>query len=191
MMKSFQRVCIQVLQDDDPGVNQNDFPDQMEFSGLVLPLKYHFRPGAGDDGVTLVVPASLLNRVEAKRCQWLVPGMLEEKVIAMIKSLPKQQRRNFVPAPDYASQSIPVMLQDPNRSLTDALSAVLQKMTGVHVADSEWQQEQLPTHLQMRFEILDTSGKTIDEGRDIELIFGTGTSVICRNGWRLVPRVYK
>ena len=157
-----------LLQDDDPGVNQNDFPDQMEFSGLVLPLKYHFRPGAGDDGVTLVVPASLLNRVEAKRCQWLVPGMLEEKVIAMIKSLPKQQRRNFVPAPDYASQSIPVMLQDPNRSLTDALSAVLQKMTGVHVADSEWQQEQLPTHLQMRFEILDTSGKTIDEGRDIE-----------------------
>ena len=89
-------------------------------------------------------------------------------MIAMIKSLPKQLRRNFVPAPDYASQSIPVMLQDPNRSLTDALSSVLQKMTGVHVADSDWQQEHVPTHLQMRYEILDANGKTIDEGRDIE-----------------------
>ena len=157
-----------LLQDDDPGVNQNDFPDQMEFSGLVLPLKYHFRPGSADDGVTLVVPASLLNRVEAKRCQWLVPGMLEEKVIAMIKSLPKQLRRNFVPAPDYATQSIPVMTQDTNRPLTQALSAVLQKLTGVDISDAEWQPTLLPAHLQMRFEILDANGTTIDEGRDIE-----------------------
>lgn len=157
-----------LVRDDDPGINQNDFPDQMEFSGLVLPLKYHFRPGASDDGVTLVVPASLLNRIEAKRCQWLVPGMLEEKVIAMIKSLPKQLRRNFVPAPDYASQALPVMKQDTNRSLTNALSATLQKLTGVVVEDSDWQIEQLPTHLQMRFEILDAEGSCIDEGRNIE-----------------------
>ena len=68
-----------LLQDDDPGVNQNDFPDQMEFSGLVLPLKYHFRPGAGDDGVTLVVPASLLNRVEAKRVNGWCPACLRKK----------------------------------------------------------------------------------------------------------------
>ena len=151
-----------LLQDDDPGVNQNDFPDQMEFSGLVLPLKYHFKPGSADDGVTLVVPASLLNRVESKRCQWLVPGMLEEKVIAMIKSLPTQLRRNFVPAPDYAIQSIPVMTQDTNRPLTQALSAVLQKLTGVDISDAEWQPTLLPAHLQMRFEILDANGTTID-----------------------------
>lgn len=157
-----------LVRDDDPGINQNDFPDQMEFSGLVLPLKYHFRPGASDDGVTLVVPASLLNRVEANRCQWLVPGMLEEKVIAMIKSLPKQLRRNFVPAPDYASQALPVMKQDTNRALTNALSGTLQKFAGVVVEDSDWQPEQLPAHLQMRFEILDASGNCIDEGRDIE-----------------------
>ena len=99
-----------LLRDDDPDINQNDFPDQMEFAGLVLPLKYHFKPGAEDDGVTLVVPASLLNRVEVEKCQWLVPGMLEEKVIAVIKSLPKQLRRNFVPAPDYAAQAITCLL---------------------------------------------------------------------------------
>ncbi len=157
-----------LVKDEDPDIDQNDFPDQMEFSGLVLPLKYHFRPGAGDDGVTLVIPASLLNRVEAKKCQWLVPGMLEDKVIAMIKSLPKLLRRNFVPAPDYAAQSLSMMQQDTNQSLLDALSRVLQKMTGVHLAATDWQLEQLPVHLLMRYEILDADGKTIDEGRDIE-----------------------
>ncbi len=157
-----------LVRDDDPNINQSDFPDQLEFSGLVLPLKYRFRPGAGDDGVTLVVPASLLNRVEVDKCQWLVPGMLEEKVIAVIKSLPKQLRRNFVPAPDYGAQSIPLMQQSESKSFFDALSGALQKMTGVHVAATDWQLDQLPVHMLMRYEILDSDGKTIDEGRDIE-----------------------
>ena len=157
-----------LLRDDDTDINQSDFPDQIEFTGLVLPLKYHFRPGASDDGVTLVVPASLLNRVDAKKCQWLVPGMLEEKVIAMIKSLPKQVRRNFVPAPDYAMQSIPMMQPEVNHALTDALSSVLQKLTGVHVQSTDWQTDQLPVHLLMRYEVLDSAGQSIDDGRDIE-----------------------
>ncbi len=157
-----------LVRDDDPEINQNDFPDQIEFTGLVLPLKYHFKPGANDDGVTLVVPASLLNRVDAKKCQWLVPGMLEEKVIAMIKSLPKQMRRNFVPAPDYAVQSIPMMQSDVNRALPDALSGALQKLTGVHVQSTDWQTDQLPVHLLMRYEVLDSTGQSIDDGRGIE-----------------------
>ena len=157
-----------LVKDDDPGINQSDFPDQIEFAGLVLPLKYHFRPGATDDGVTLIVPASLLNRIDAKQCEWLVPGMLEDKVVAMIKSLPKQLRRNFVPVPDYAVQSIPIMKQNIQRSLTDALSDALRHLTGQKVVPSDWQKDQWPDHLQMRFEILDSNGKSIDEGRDLE-----------------------
>ncbi len=157
-----------LLQDEDPGFDQKDFPDQMEFAGLVLPLKYHFRPGANDDGVTLVVPASLLNRVNAKQCQWLVPGMLEEKVVAMIKSLPKQLRRNFVPAPDFAAQSIAVMQNEGSKSLQDALAAALQKLSGISIDSSDWQPAQWSAHLLMRAEVLDNDGKTIDEGRDIE-----------------------
>ncbi len=157
-----------LLRDDDPGFDQKDFPDQIEFSGLVLPLKYHFRPGAGDDGVTLVVPASLLNRVDARHCQWLVPGMLEEKVVAMIKSLPKQLRRNFVPAPDYASKSTAIIQSDTGKSLQDALAGALHQLTGIRVEADDWQPEQWPVHLLMRAEVLDNDGKTIDEGRNIE-----------------------
>ncbi len=157
-----------LVRDEDPNINQRDFPDQIEFAGLVLPLKYHFKPGASDDGVTLVVPASLLNRVDVGKCQWLVPGMLEEKIVAMIKSLPKQQRRNFVPAPDYASQAMALMQQNANQSLVAALSDALQKLTGVHIPQTDWQNDQLPVHLLMRAEVLDGSGQTIDEGRDIK-----------------------
>lgn len=157
-----------LVRDEGPDIDQKDFPDQIEFSGLVLPLKYHFKPGADDDGVTLVVPVSLLNRVEADECQWLVPGMLEEKVVAVIKSLPKQLRRNFVPAPDYAAQSIPMIQQSESKSFFAALSGVLQKLTGVQVAAADWQLDQLPPHMLMRYEILDANGKTIDDGRDIE-----------------------
>ena len=157
-----------LVRDEDAGVNPNDFPDQLEFTGLVLPLKYHFRPGASDDGVTLVTPASLLNRVNAKQCEWLVPGMLEEKVVAMIKSLPKQLRRNFVPAPDFAAQSIPIMLNNTGVSLTEALASALQQLTGVKIDKEDWQSDQLPPHMLMRVEVLDAKGKTIDDGRNIE-----------------------
>ena len=91
-----------LLRDEEPDIKAADFPDQMEISGIVLPLKYNFKPGAETDGVTLVIPVSLLNRIQSAQCEWLVPGMLQEKITALIKSLPKQQRRNYVPAPDYA-----------------------------------------------------------------------------------------
>ena len=156
-----------LFRDDDPGVSSRDFPDQIEFAGLVLPLKYHFKPGASDDGVTLVVPASLLNRVDARQCEWLVPGMLEEKVVAMIKSLPKQLRRNFVPAPDYAAQSIKKISSVDGKSLYESLSVSLNALTGVRIQPDDWQPEQLPVHLVMRVEVLDADGKTIDEGRNI------------------------
>jgi len=155
-----------LVRDEDAAVNPHDFPDQLEFSGLVLPLKYHFRPGASDDGVTLVTPASLLNRVSAQKCEWLVPGMLEEKLVTMIKSLPKQLRRNFVPAPDFASKSLSVL--DTSKSLSDALSAALHQMTGIKIDHHDWQAEQWPAHMLMRVEVLDAKGKSIDEGRNIE-----------------------
>jgi len=156
-----------LLREDDPGVDKNEFPDQMEFSDLVLPLKYNFKPGAHDDGVTLMVPVTLLNRLNAAQCEWLVPGMLEEKVVALIKSLPKQLRRNFVPAPDYASNAVAVLDRNDKQSLVKSLSEILQRMTGVALKDDDWQVEQFPAHLLMRIEVLDADGGVLDEGRDL------------------------
>jgi len=159
-----------LLQDEEPGISKTDFPDQIEMGGVVLPLKYHFKPGAATDGVTLSVPVSLLNRVKAEQCEWLVPGMLTEKITAMIKSLPKTLRKNYVPAPDYAERVQPLLESHRQLSLSEALTTCLNQLSRSSLTIEDWQIDQLPTHLRMRFEILDAEGKRIDEGRELLLL---------------------
>ena len=132
----------------------------------MFPLRYHFAPGEEDDGVTLVCPVELLNRVSANRCEWLVPGMLEEKLALMIKALPKHLRRNFVPAPDFARAATEAMTpsDDP---LAGALSRQLQRMSGTEVPQSAWADATLPTHLIMRFEVVGSDGQVLRAGRDL------------------------
>lgn len=159
-----------LLQDDEPGVSKTDYPDQIEIGGVVLPLKYHFKPGAATDGVTLSVPVSLLNRIKPAQCEWLVPGMLVEKITAMIKSLPKPLRKNYVPAPDYADRVL--VLLDTHRalSLSEALSKGLNQLSQSALGIEDWQHDQLPDHLKMRFEILDNDSNCVDTGRDLVLL---------------------
>ena len=78
------------------------FPDTLQTQGLILPLRYHFDPKAADDGVTVRIPLLGMNQLPPPRFEYLVPGMLEEKITTLIRSLPKQVRKQFVPAPDYA-----------------------------------------------------------------------------------------
>ena len=85
------------------GVTTELFPKQMTVAGIEMGLSYHFEPGAVRDGVTLSVPLYALNQVSATRCEWLVPGMLKEKVHLLLKSLPQKLRRHCVPLPDYAA----------------------------------------------------------------------------------------
>ena len=155
-----------LLADDAIEVRQQEYPDQIEIGGMVLPLRYHFALGDADDGVTLVCPVDVLNRLSAARCEWLVPGMLEEKVIFLIKSLPKSLRRNFVPAPDYASACVQAMSPG-DTPLTQALTRQLQRMSGVQLIPGDWLSKELPAHLQMRFQVIDNTGKELHSGRDL------------------------
>ncbi len=157
-----------LLQDEEPDIRSDDFPDQMEFSGVVLPLKYNFKPGAETDGVTLAVPVSLLNRINPAQCEWVVPGLLKEKITALIKSLPKQQRRNYVPAPDVADQMLQAITNHRHESLLTALTTGLKQVSSEPLSSHDFQLEQLPDYLKMRFEVLDQNGHCIDEGRDID-----------------------
>lgn len=170
----FSRDLLLASEPDDISVNQ--FPERIEFEGVVLPLKYHFAPGEEDDGVTLVVPVELLNRVNPERCEWLVPGMLEEKIVFLIKALPKQLRRNFVPAPDFAAASSTALLDADSYissappSLLQALSRELQRMSGVEISVRDWVLDTLPAHLQMRFEVIDDDAATLAAGRDLRAL---------------------
>jgi ATP-dependent helicase HrpA len=142
------------------------FPDHLRLDGMVLPLEYRFEPGHSADGVTAVVPLAALNQLAPEPLEWLVPGLLRDKLVALIKGLPKALRRNFVPAPDFADACLPV-LEVGRGGLPQALAAQLKRMTGVTVPDAAWQPEQLPAHLRLNLRVTDERGRVMAEGREL------------------------
>ncbi len=156
-------------------VTQQQYPDSLEIRGLSLPLCYHFVPGEADDGLCVQLPLAALNQLQAADFERLVPGLLREKVTLLIKSLPKQWRRHFVPAPAYAGACIEALGQSKG-DLIEALSQELQRVTGVSVPPGSWRPELLPAHLFAYFELYDEQGKRIAAGRDLgQLQSGFGT----------------
>ncbi len=143
----------------------NAFPLTWDQNGMRLPLEYCFEPGAEKDGVTLRVPLGALHQINAERCEWLVPGMQEDKILALIKGLPKRWRKNFVPAPDFAHAAMQ-SIETNKGSLISALDKILRRMTGVVVPADEWPKA-LEPHLTMRFEVFDSQRKTLASGRNI------------------------
>ncbi len=158
-----------LMQHDAATVTDARFPPAMEVGGLRLELDYHFEPGSERDGLTVRVPLAALNQLRSERFEWLVPGMLEEKVAALIKSLPKQLRRQFVPVPDYAHACVEA-IKASAQPLQEALARQLLRMSGVEVPPSAWRTEMLSDHHRARFEVLDSQGKRIAAGRDLEVL---------------------
>jgi ATP-dependent helicase HrpA len=146
-------------------ITDDNFPPYMEIAGARLPLSYHFEPGHDEDGVTMAVPLSVLNQLDPRRCEWLIPGLLKEKIAALIRSLPKELRRNFVPAPEFA-QACAQALSPAQGTLTDALTSSLKQMTGVEVPSDAWSQGTLPPHLRLRFKVVDGQ-EVMAQGRDL------------------------
>ena len=149
-------------------VTAERFPDQLRLGDARFPLRYRFEPNAPDDGVTLRVPVAAIDRLDPGRLEWLVPGLLEEKIAALLKSLPKSLRRHFVPVPDFARACLEALgAAAAEQSLTDALAQELLRMTGETVPADAWRQAQLPDHLRMRIEVVDPQGQVMAAGRDL------------------------
>ena len=142
------------------------FPDFVEVNGNRLPLHYHFAPGHPNDGVTVTVPLALLNQLPAARFTWPVPGLLHEKVIALIKSLPKPIRRKLTPAPDFAARSI-ATLTLADQPLTEALADALARLAGVIINHDDWDPTKVPAHLVTNFHLVDERGATVTHSRDL------------------------
>nr|WP_110069830.1 ATP-dependent RNA helicase HrpA [Halomonas sp. A11-A] len=146
-------------------VTERDYPDELVLGGVRYPLAYHFAPGAPDDGVTLTVPAAMLPQLPLARLEWLVPGLLREKCIALMKSLPKAVRRQVVPIPDWVDAALEALVPD-DVPLTEALGEFLRRRTGVRVHPDDWQRDQLEPHLVMNLRVVDHEGRVIGQGRD-------------------------
>jgi len=151
----------------DEPLRGDDFPDHWEREGVRLSLEYRFEPGHEDDGVTLKVPLPVLPQLRQTDFDWLVPGLLEEKIVFVLKGLPRSLRRLFVPIPERAER-LCRELEFGGEPFWKALSGALLRVTGVKVGPAQLSSVELPEHLRMNFQVLDEKGRIIARGRDLE-----------------------
>ncbi len=157
----------ELMRHDATAVSGQRFPDQLVVGGVVLPLHYQLDPGREDDGVTATIPLPALAQLRPEPFEWLVPGLLEEKVTWLIKALPKRLRKHCVPAPHYARACIEAMTPGEG-GLLASLSRQLRRIAGVDVSEDDWRLETMPAHLRMNFAVVDDQGRELARGRDLE-----------------------
>ncbi len=145
------------------------FPETLRSAGLELNLAYHFEPGADDDGVTVDVPAAVLHQVDAAHFERLVPGLLRERIHALLKSLPKAQRRVVSPLNAFA-ESLTAAVEGSTDSLHGALVREIARMTGQRLESGDFRPDELPPHLRMRYRILGADGAALASGRDLSAL---------------------
>ena len=147
-------------------VANNEFPDRIAVEHMNLPLEYHLEPGAPEDGITLMVPKEALNQVKQTRLGWLVPGLLEEKVVALIKSLPKETRRLLVPANDTA-KAVVAKLKFGDGDFEEEVARLLSELGREPVRAQDFDLERLPNHLRMNVKVIDDKGQSLAAGRNL------------------------
>ena len=150
-------------------VDRAGYPDSWQTDGVALPLTYQFEPGTAADGVTVHIPLAVLNQVSPGGFGWQVPGLRQDLVTALIRSLPKELRRNFVPAPDVARVALEGM-SPADGPLPIALAAQLRRLTGIALPVDAWQYDRVPDHLSVTFRVEDEKGRPVGEGKDLEVL---------------------
>ncbi|MBE3073658.1 MAG: ATP-dependent RNA helicase HrpA, partial [Actinobacteria bacterium] len=153
-----------LVKDDADAVSAQDYPPTWEQNDITLQVTYQFEPGAAADGVTVHIPLDVLNQVDDDGFDWQVAGLRQDLAVALLKSLPKTTRRNFVPTPDRAHTAL--ASADPAGGyLTDELGRALRGMTGVRIPADEWDWSRVPDHLRITFRVEDPGGEVVGEGK--------------------------
>ncbi len=152
------------------GITTNAFPKTLRLGGVDCAATYLHEPGDARDGLTVTVPLFVLNQVSEERCEWLVPGMLKDKIQALLKSLPQKPRSRFVPLPESAAR-LAASLGEPERfgtgSLTDALLRQVREITSLDVKRADFKLDMLAPHLFMNFRVVDEHGRQLGQGRNL------------------------
>ncbi|MDO0913699.1 ATP-dependent RNA helicase HrpA [Streptomyces sp. DT2A-34] len=150
-------------------VTKADYPDTWRQGALKFRVTYQFEPGADADGVTVHIPLQVLNQVTDEGFDWQIPGLREELVTELIRSLPKPIRRNYVPAPNFAQRFLDtaVPLQEP---LTVTMARELKRMVGVPFTADDFDWPKVPDHLRITFRIIDERRRKLAEDKDLEAL---------------------
>jgi ATP-dependent helicase HrpA len=147
------------------GITTDQYPPQLKIDNVSFALSYNFSPGKNDDGITLTVPLALINQVIATRCEWLIPGILAEKIVQLIKTMPQKLRRNLVPVPEFAAifcREVPAS----NTPLLQVLARHIREQKQLDVPVDAFRLEQLPPHLLMNFRVVDEHGRQLGMSRN-------------------------
>ena len=156
----------QVLTRDPDAELTEQFPSTLTWASVDYKLSYQFEPGKANDGVSVTVPLPLLNRAPRYRFDWLIPGLLREKCIALIKGLPKPLRKQLVPVPDVVDTLLEHITPD-DRDLCAALSDVLKRQRSITVPVGEWGEERLEDFYRMNIRVVDERGKLLAQDRNM------------------------
>ena len=144
-----------------------EFPDQTFIVQNPLPIRYRFEPGADDDGVSIDVPLGLLPNMEAADIEWAVPGLVNDRCVAMMKSLPKALRKNFVPVPDFVDQVLATAEASNKHSLAQLLADSAWRLKRIRIQPDQWDYQNIPKHLLPRLRVLDERGSLLATDQDL------------------------
>lgn len=154
----------------DPGaVLGEQFPDHLEWRDLSFRLSYQFEPGGEADGVSVTVPVALLNRAPRYLFEWLVPGLLREKCVQLVKALPKEKRKRLVPVPDFVDHAL-LELEPEDKSLTQVLALRLSQLGNLRLEPADFVLDRLDDYYRMNIRVVDARGKLMEQGRDLAVL---------------------
>jgi len=153
------------------GITTDNFPHELQLGPNRFALEYHFEPRSPKDGVTLTVPVELLNQVPAARCEWLVPGLLKEKVAAYAKGMPQRLRHKLGPVAEFA-QDFAAATAPSDTPLASVLARHIRANVGIEVPADAFRPDSAPPHLHMNFRVLDEHGRQLAMGRNLAALKG-------------------
>ena len=150
--------------------SEQENPKEWLLGERKLKLRYRYEPGAPDDGVTVDVPVKILSQINADEFDWLVPGMRAELIAELIRGLPKNIRRNVVPAADWAVKALAALPEQPDEPLVATLAKTLRTLSGTHMTAADFNFSALPTSLRMSYRVVDEKGRTLGLGLDLDAL---------------------
>ncbi|MEG2386757.1 MAG: DUF3418 domain-containing protein, partial [Aurantimicrobium sp.] len=157
-----------LLEETEAAHDENEFPSEWIYGDQRLKLKYRFEPGREDDGVTVEVPLPLLARLDPVPFEWLVPGLRLELITGLIKTLPKNIRRQVVPAADWAAKAAATLPETPQGNLLTTVAKALQSLSGAIVTAQDFDALRLPDHLRMTYRVIGSTGKNLGTDKQLE-----------------------
>jgi ATP-dependent helicase HrpA len=158
------------------GVTTEAFPHELKLGGVEFELSYHFEPGSPKDGVTITVPLAQLNQIPPGRCEWLVPGLLKEKVVQLVKTLPQKIRSKLVPVPEFAAEFV-AAVQPSDKGLIPALIHYILQTRGLNargweITPDAFRPDALPAHFSFNFRLVDEHGRQLGMSRNLAELRG-------------------